>query len=128
MKYSTDLRRKVIEAIEQGKSIAEASRVFSISRPAIYKWLRKKEFDGNLSDKPRRKTWKKIDPKVLIAFIKDHPDLTLAEYAKHFKASAVAVCRAFKRLKITRKKRHVFIKNEMRPSVQHFWSRSKSSQ
>lgn len=128
MKYSNDLRKKVVETIEQGKSIAETSRLFRISRPAIYKWLKKKKFDGNLSDKPRRRTWKKIDPKLLIAFIKDHPDLTLAEYAKHFKASAVAICRAFKRLKISRKKRHVFIKNEMRPSVQHFWSRSKHLQ
>jgi transposase len=128
MKYSHDLRKKVIECIEQGKGIAETSRVFRISRPAIYKWLKKKKFDGSLLDKPRRKTWKKIDPKLLIAFIKDHPDLTLAEYAKHFKASAVAVCRAFKKLKITRKKRHIFIKKGMKPSVQHFWHMSTLSQ
>jgi putative transposase len=127
MKYSQDLRKKVIEFIEQGKGIAETSRIFGISRPAIYKWLKMKKLDGDLLDRPRRGTWKKIDPELLIAFIKDHPDLSLAEYAKHFKASAVAICRAFKKLKITRKKRHIFIRKGMKPSVQHFWHMSSLS-
>jgi putative transposase len=124
MSYSNDLRKKVIDFIEAGNSVTDTAKVFGITRPTIYKWLKKKNFEGSLSDKPPKRMWKKIDPQLLIAFVKMHADFTLAEYAKHFKTTAVAICRALKRLKITRKKRLVFIKNEMKPSVRYFWSRS----
>lgn len=124
MSYSNDLRKKVIEFIEKGHSVADASKVFGITRPTIYKWLKKMKFEGSLSDKPPKRMWKKIDPKLLIALVKKHPDFTLLEYSKHFKTSVMAICRALKKLKITRKKRLVFIKNETKPNVHYFWSRS----
>jgi putative transposase len=127
MSYSNDLRKKVIDFIENGNSIAEAARVFNITRTTIYRWLRKNRLYGNLSDQPPKRKWKKIDPKLLIVFVKSHPDFTLAEYAKHFKTSVVAICRALKKIRVTRKKRLVFTKNEMRPSVHYFWSISNLS-
>jgi transposase len=127
MSYSIDLRKKIIEFLEKGKSIADASRIFGISRPTIYKWLKKKVIEGNLSDKKPKRKWKKIDPTLLVVFIKEHPDFTLVEYAKHFKVSPVAICRTLKKLKITRKKRLIFIKNEMKPSVHYFWGTSSLS-
>jgi putative transposase len=124
MSYSNDLRKKVIEFIDKGNSIADTAKVFGITKPTIYRWLKKQRYDGNLSDKPPKRPWKKIDPRLLIVFVKQHPDFTLLEYAKRFKTSAAAICRTLKKLKITRKKRLVFTKNETKPSVHYFWSRS----
>lgn len=124
MSYSNDLRKKVIDFIDKGKGVTEAAITFGITRTTIYKWLRIKRFTGSLSDTPPKRGWKKIDPARLIAFVKDHPDCTLAEYAKHFKTSTVSICRTLKRLKITRKKRLLFIRNGMKPSVRYFWSKS----
>lgn len=124
MSYSNDLRKKIIEFIDKGNSVAEASKVFGITKPTIYRWLKKLKYEGSLSDKPPKRTWKKIDPKRLIVFVKQYPDFTLSEYAKHFKTSAMAICRSLKKLKITRKKRLIFTKNEMKPSVHYFWSKS----
>jgi len=124
MSYSNDLRKKIIEFIDKGNSVAETSKVFGITKPTIYRWLKKLKYEGSLSDKPPKRAWKKIDPNLLTVFVKQHPDFTLLEYAKHFKTSAMAICRALKKLKITRKKRLVFTKKEMKKSVHYFWSRS----
>jgi putative transposase len=122
MCYSTDLRKKVIDFIDEKKSVIEASKLFKISRPTIYKWLKMSKTQGNLSDKKPKRPWKKIDPKLLISFVRTHSDLTLREYANHFKTSTVAICYAFKRLKITRKKRVVITEREMRLSVDYLWN------
>ena len=114
MSYSIDLRERVIIFIKQGNSKASASRIFSISRPTIDKWLSHLAKTGTLGDPPPTRGWKKLDPKKLQAYVNHHPDLTLAEYAQAFGASGPSVCLAFKRLKITRKKRPRSIKSETR--------------
>ncbi len=123
MSYSKDLRKKVVEFIEQGKTITEASNVFGVSRPAIYKWLKMNKFNKDLSDKPPKRGWKKIDPHFLIDLVNRCPDLTLSEYAKHFGASPVAICLALKNLKITRKKRPLFTANGIKTNALYFWSK-----
>ncbi|EER22173.1 IS630 transposase-related protein [Rickettsia endosymbiont of Ixodes scapularis] len=40
--YSYDLRKRVIQYIESGKRIIEASQVFNISRKVIYDWKKLK--------------------------------------------------------------------------------------
>ncbi len=123
MSYSIDLRERVITFIEKGGSKVDAARIFGVCRVAIYSWLTKKAETGTVKDAPPKRGWKKINPQALIAYVNQHPDLTLAEYAKHFGASAPSVCLAFKRLKITRKKRLPFTEKEMKKNVQHFWSK-----
>ena len=39
MRYSIDLRKRVLDFVEAGGSKAEASRRFSVSRTIIYEWL-----------------------------------------------------------------------------------------
>lgn len=123
MSYSTDLRKKVIEFIEQGKGITETAEMFGISRYVIYKWLKMKKVNGSLVDRPPKRSWKKTDPNLLTALVKKHPDYTLAEYASHFKTSTVAICRALKRLKITRKKRLNSTESGMKRNALYFWSK-----
>ncbi|MEL6501432.1 MAG: IS630 transposase-related protein, partial [Cyanobacteria bacterium J06623_1] len=45
--YSYDLRKKVINAIDEGMSKTEASRIFKMSRNTINLWLRKREETGD---------------------------------------------------------------------------------
>jgi len=120
MSYSLDLRERVITFVEKGGSKTDAARIFGVCRVTIYSWLTKKAETGTLKDKPPQRGWKKLNPQALIAYVKQNPDLTLEQYGKHFGASAPSVCEALKRLKITRKKRQLFIGSAMKKSVQHF--------
>ena len=123
MSYSLDLRERVIAFIEEGGSKVEAARIFGVCRFTIYSWLTKKAETGTLKDDPPKRGWKKINPEALIAYVNQNPDLTLAEYAQHFGASAPSVCLAFKRLRITREKRQSFIENVMKKNAQYFWNK-----
>ena len=51
-----NLRKKMIEAIENGQSVAEAAREAGVSRVTAYKWLRRAEQQGldSLSEESRR--------------------------------------------------------------------------
>ncbi|EAM49690.1 putative transposase [Crocosphaera watsonii WH 8501] len=49
--YSYDLRTKVINAIDEGMTKTQASRLFGISRNTINLWLKKKEETGSYKAK-----------------------------------------------------------------------------
>ena len=119
MSYSIDLREKVLKYVEKGGSISEAARLFDVSRPAIYQWIKKKK-TGSLRDNPPKRPWRKINPEEVIAFVEKHSDLTLAGYAKHFGIKSSSMFNVFKKLKITRKKRLFITEREMRLNAKPF--------
>ena len=123
MGYSIDLRERVIEFVELKGSTAEAAFLFKVSERTIYNWLRKKRETGSLVDKPPHRPWKKLCPKALSECVEAHPDWTLKEYAQYFHSISSTICEAFKRLHITRKKRHFSTKNEMKKSGKYFWQK-----
>ncbi len=59
---------------------------------------------GNLKAKIPKRSFKKIDPEKLKAYVKEHPYAYQNEMAKEFKCMPEAIRKALKRLKITRKK------------------------
>jgi putative transposase len=124
MAYSIDLRERVIEFVElRGGSAAEAAFLFKISERTIYNWLSKKRKTGSLKDAPPKRPWKKLCPKALNQCVEAHPDWTLKEYAQYFQTIPSTICEAFKRLRITRKKRPFSTKNEMKKNARHFWQK-----
>lgn len=123
MSYSIDLRKRVVQFIENGGSILEAVRIFGVTRQTIYNWFKKKKTTGSLQDKVPERPWRKLEPQALIAFIENNPDLTLAEYAKHFGTIPSTMCEAFKRLRISRKKRPYATKRGMKKRERYFWKR-----
>lgn len=123
MGYSIDLRERVIEFIELRGSTAEAAFLFKVSERTIYNWLRKKRETGSLKDEPPHRPWKKLCPKVLSEFVETYPDYTLKEYAQHFHTIPSTICEAFKRLRITRKKRHFDTRNETKKNGKYFWQK-----
>ena len=111
MTYSTDLRKRVLDFINNGGSKAAAERTFSISRRTIYNWLEAE--DAFASEKPGPKGPRHIDYEALRQHVADFPDNTLAERAKHFGVSTHGIFYALTQLNITRKKRHTPTKNNV---------------
>lgn len=95
MSYSIDLRKKVLEYLEKGGTVIEASRLFTICRPTIYQWIRKKQ-GGSLKDAKPKRPWRKIVPEQVIEFVEKYPDRTLADYGKHFGIKASSMFNVFK--------------------------------
>ena len=120
MSYSLDLRKKVVNYIKEGGSRKDACKIFKISLRTLGKWL-KKSSNGDLSDPTPKRPWKKINPNELIQLVSQNPNYKLEDFAKIFNVTKVAICLAFKTLKITRKKRLLCTKNEMKKSVEYFW-------
>ena len=103
MAYSTDLRKSVLDFINNGGSPTAAQRTFGISRRTIYNWLEAE--DPFAYKKPGPKGPRHIDYDALQQHVADSPDSTLAERAKHFGVSINGIFYALSKLNITRKKK-----------------------
>ena len=102
MRYSSDLRKRVLDFIETGGSKTEASRRFGVSRPTIDKWL--KATDPLAYEKPGPRTPTRLDPDALKAHVNAFPDQTLAERADYFQVSTFCIWYGLKRIGCPRKK------------------------
>jgi transposase len=107
--YSYDLRTKVINAIDEGMSKAEASRVFQISRNTINLWFIKREQTGAYQAEAGYQ--KGYNPKItdlekFEEFVRVHGSLTQKEMAEKWreKISDRTIGKALKKLNYTRKK------------------------
>lgn len=101
MAYSLDLRKKVIEYIEEGGRVTEAAKVFGIGRASIYRWLNREDLERTKVKYRRRK----LDIEALLKDIQENPEARLKERAKKMGVSTTAIYRAMKKRKITRKKK-----------------------
>ena len=52
MSYSIDLRKRVVDYVENGGRIAQATRIFQVGRATIYRWLGRTDRIGH----PGKKT------------------------------------------------------------------------
>jgi putative transposase len=102
--YGLDLRKKVVDYIENGHSKASACRIFAVGRATLYRWLSLKQEQGNLSARLRIRRSHKLEKERLEKFIAKHPDAYLLEIAQHMRVSGTAVFKACRRWGITRKK------------------------
>jgi transposase len=94
-----------MEYLGTGHTQREARETFGISLGAINRWHQLYVETGEMEDKKPRRSFKKLDPEKLQAFISEHPDAYLREIGEVFGCSESAVRKAFGRLGITRKKR-----------------------
>jgi transposase len=101
---STLPRIRVNKYLDEGHTQRETRTTFHISMTAINSWRKKYKETGHVMDDPPRRTFKKLDPVKLKAYVKEHPDAYLKEIGEVFGCSDTAVLKAFKRLNITRKK------------------------
>lgn len=120
--YSIDLRARVIGYIENGGRVGDAVKTFNVSYQSIWRWRALKKETKSLKPKPLQRRFRKIDPDVLRQRVRDNPDYKLSDHAKFFGVREQSISEAFKRLKITRKKRLHGTKNETKKSERYFWS------
>lgn len=104
MRYSADLRQRVINFCEAGGTQAEAVEQFGVCRKSIYNWQNSDE--PLVSKTPGPKTPHKLDWKKLRTYIEKNKDALLKETATEFKVGITAVRYALKEMKISRKKNH----------------------
>ena len=117
--YSTDLRKRVLDYVEETKDKIKATQLFKVGIATIYRWIARKTQTGNVEPSPSKSYKKKIDDQKLIAYLEQHPDHFLSEIAAHFNTTLQAVFYALQRLNISRKKRPRFTRREMKKSEQN---------
>jgi len=108
MSYNEKYRRRAVEYWADGHSKIETAEVFKIGTSTLQRWKNQLTETGKLEPKTRKEIWKKIDPDRLIKYLQENPDAYLKEIAEEFGCSDVAILKALKRLKISRKKNHNF--------------------
>jgi len=80
--YSSDLRVRVIEAVEAGTAARAAARQFAISASAAIKWVQRWRREGSMSEKPgtgHNRSPLKAHEAWLLEIVREEPDLTLEE-------------------------------------------------
>lgn len=121
--YSLDLRKRVLEYVEETKDKTKASQLFKVGIATIYRWIARKTQTGNIEPSPSKPYKKKIDDQQLVAYLEAHPDHFLSEIAAHFKTTLQAIFYALQRLKITRKKKSRFTGKGMKKSEQSLYKK-----
>jgi putative transposase len=101
MPYSLDLRKRVVEFVEQGGSVSKAVKNYQVSRATIYRWLGREELEAKKVTRRKRK----LDWEAVRKDIENNPEMKLADRAKMFGVRTNAIWYAIKEMKITRKKR-----------------------
>ena len=104
MAYEISFRKRILEALDEGKSMAEVSRLFNVSPGSIKKW-RQKFAEGSLEDPVRQRNFKKIDPVKLKAYMEEHPDAYLYEIAEVFQCATSSVHEMLVKIGLRRKKK-----------------------
>ena len=103
MSYSLDLRKKVIDYVENGGSITKAAAIFNIGRATIYRWLSSEKLEATKVKHRQRK----LDWKALSKDVQENPDARLRDRAEKFGVRPSAICYALKKMEITRKKKEL---------------------
>ncbi len=114
--YSTDLRQRVVDAYKNGEgSLRNIAKRFSVSLYFVWTLWTRYQQTGSVEPKPhaggRVATINDQGLEVLRKLVQQHNDATLAELRDYFvrktglEVSVSAICRALKKLNITRKKK-----------------------
>lgn len=122
--YSTDLRERVLQAIEEGMCKAQAHRTFHISRSTIDHWFALRERTGQLVPPPHRsRRTRQLESEEFEEFARRHRHATLGEMAlawqqeKGVLLSRMSFSRALGAIGWTRKKSVGVIKSATKPSA-----------
>jgi putative transposase len=111
---SSDLRERVLAAVDAGRPTAEIVDWFGVSARSVRRWVQWRRERGDVRTLARAGRTPKIAPAqhaALRAQVAAHPDATLAEHAERWEAatgtrvSVSTLSRLFRRLRLTLKKR-----------------------
>src|SRR5665213_2875512 len=79
--YSSDLRERVIEAVDEGATRREAAERFGVSVSSTVRWHQFWRNDGRIAAKPWGGSRSPLEDyaEEIVALIKEQPDVTLDE-------------------------------------------------
>ena len=86
--YSQDLRKKVIDYINKGKTNKEAAEIFGLHRNTISRWKLSYIKNGSYAAKPKLGYKTLLDYGEIEIFIKNNTDIKLIDIGKKFNISA----------------------------------------
>ena len=113
--YSLDLRERVIQSHLEGLPKKVIIVLFKIGMDTLNRWIRQYNNTGNCNPKPRTKyRQRKFSDTDLLNYVELNPSATLEEMAQHFLVKPPSIYVRLKKLGVTRKKKHFFMKKEMR--------------
>ena len=104
MSYSRKYRERTIEYRQAGHTLEETHQTFKVSKSTIQIWEKQLKETGDLGKKKLHRSFRKIDPEKLKAYVAEYPDAYQSEMAKAFECSESGIRDALRRHKITRKK------------------------
>ena len=113
MSYPKKYRERTIEYRQAGHTLEETHQIFKVSRSTIQIWEKQLKETGDLGQKELHRSFRKIDPEKLKAYVAEHPDAYQSEMAKAFGCSESGIRDALRRHKITRKKRQSSIRSRI---------------
>lgn len=102
MRYSHDIRTRVIDFVDNGGSKVEAAQRFQVGLRSVFYWL--KQGRDYISEKPGPRSSFKLDRKKLVRLVEDNPDMMLKELSKELGVSINAVFHSLKVMGYSRKK------------------------
>ena len=102
MRYSKDLRERVVEFARRGGSKRQAGRRFRVGEATVYRWLALGEHLAPKKCGP--KAGHKLDWQKLRAYLEKKSDAQLREMAREFGVSHNAIWYACEKMKLGRKK------------------------
>ena len=111
MSYSKKYRERTIEYRQAGHTLEETHQTFKVSRSTIQIWEKQLKETGDLEKKKLHRSFRKIDPEKLKAYVAEHPEAYQSEMAKAFGCGESGIRDALRRQKITRKKRQPAIRS-----------------
>src|SRR5262245_4663835 len=94
--YSSDLRERVIEAVEAGASRREAGDRFEISASSSIRWLQRWHESGSAAPKPRGGSVSPLEEFAaeILALVAEQPDLTLVETVAELRRRRIRTSRS----------------------------------
>ena len=114
MSYSRKYKERTIEYKQAGHTLEETHQIFKVSITTIREWEKQQKETGGFEKKKLDRSFRKIDPEKLKAYVAEHPDAYQREMAEAFGCSESGIRDALLRHKITRKKRQPATKSRRR--------------
>ena len=111
--YSIDLRQRIVRAVEDGMSKAQAARIFSVSLSSVKRYAKKASQGESLAPKKRPGSAPKLDQtatKLLEEDLRERPFASLRDRCIYIETvtglsvSRSTMCRSIARLGQSRKK------------------------
>lgn len=115
--YSKDLRSRVINYLNKGKSQKEVSEIFGLHRNTVNRWHTRYKKEGNYEAKKRLGLKSRLDYKQVELFVKNNEDAKLSDIGTTFSISKGYAAVVLKKLGFSYKKKPFPIWKQTKESV-----------